>query len=66
MEKSQYLPSQHKSMLGTSEKIRKILEARTNYKTVFYNIESTQEDMFDRFRRINDLYVVHGGTKPIK
>lgn len=36
MEKSQYLPSQHKSMLGMSEKIRKILEARTNYKTVFF------------------------------
>lgn len=66
MEKSQYSPSQHKSMLGTSKKIRKILKARTKYKTVFYNIESTQEDMFDRFRKINDLYAVHGGTKPMK
>lgn len=60
MERSEYLPSQHKSMLGMSEKIHKILEARTNYKTVFYNIESTQEDMFNRFRRINDLYAVSG------
>ena len=66
MERPQYLSSQHKSMLGMSEKIHKILENRTNVDIVFYNIESTQEDTFDRFRRINDLYTVHGGTKPIK
>ena len=59
MKKSQYLPSQHKSMLVTSETVRKILEVRRNFKTVSYNVESTRtpEDMF---RRINDLYAVSG------
>lgn len=59
MKKSQYLPLQHKSTLVESETIRKILEARRNFKTVFYNIESTTtpEDMF---RRINNLYAVSG------
>ena len=59
MNKSQYLPPQHKSMLVTSEMIHKILDARKNFKTVFYNIESTRtpEDMF---RKLNDLYAVSG------
>lgn len=59
MNKSQYLPSQHKSMLVTSETVRKMLDARRNFKTVFYNIESTRtpEDMF---RKLNDLYAVSG------
>ena len=59
MKKSQYLPSSHKSMLVTSETIRKILDARRNFKTVFYNIESTRtpEDMF---RKLNELYAVSG------
>ncbi len=60
MKKSEYLPSQHKSMLVESEAIRKILDARREFKTVFYNIESTPDDM-DMFRRINDLYAVKGG-----
>jgi len=59
MNKSPYLPSQHKSML-TVETVRKILDARRNFKTVFYNIESTPEDAFDVFRRINNLYAVSG------
>lgn len=60
MKKSQYLPSQHKTMLVTSETVHKMLDARKNFKTIFYNIESTRmpEDMF---RRINDLYAVKGG-----
>ena len=59
MNKSQYLPSQHKTMFVTSETIHKILDARKNFKTVFYNIESTRtpEDMF---RKLNDLYAVSG------
>jgi hypothetical protein len=60
MDKSLYLPSQHKSML-TVETVRKMLEARKNFKTVFYNIESTP---FDVFRRINDLYAVSGKNEP--
>lgn len=62
MKKSEYLPSQHKSMLVESEAIRKILDARRKFKIVFYNIESTRtpEDM-DMFRRINVLYAVKGG-----
>ena len=38
MEVSQYLPLQYKSMFVISEKIRKILEDRTNVDIVFYNI----------------------------
>lgn len=59
MKKPQYLPSQHKTMLITSEAIRKILDVRKNFKTIRYNIKSTRtpEDMF---RRINDLYAVSG------
>lgn len=62
MKKSQYLPSQHKSMLVETETIRKILDARRNFKTVFYNIESTRtpEDMF---RKLNELYAVKRGCQ---
>ena len=58
MEVSQYLPSQYKSMFVISEKIRKILEDRTNVNIVFYNIESTSIDTFNMFHKINNLNVV--------
>ena len=64
MKKSQYLPSQHKSMLTLEETFRKMLEARKNFKMVFYNIESTPEDTFDVFRRMNNLYAVSGKNEP--
>lgn len=35
MKKSEYLPSPHKNMLVESEVIRKILDARRKFKTVF-------------------------------
>ena len=53
-----YLSSQCKSMFVISEKIRKILEDRTNVDIVFYNIESTLIDTFDMFHKINNLNVV--------
>ena len=60
MKKSRYLLTQNKSMLVTSEKIRKILEARKEYKTIFYNIESTPRTPEDMFREINAVYAVSG------
>ena len=53
-----YLSSQCKSMFVISEKIRKILEDRTNVDIFFYNIESTSIDTFDMFHKINNLNVV--------
>ena len=63
MNKSPYLPSQHKSML-TEETVRKMLEARKNFKMVFFFFFSTPEDTFDVFRRMNNLYAVSGKNEP--
>lgn len=59
MKKSQHLPSRRKSTLVESERIRKMLEARMNFKTISYNVKSTRT-LEDMLRRINDLYAVSG------